>query len=193
MTVKRFGLQNILTHKNTLNSTECLCKQIQIKVYLKADVNSDKLLQTAAIFFTNKLLSETGYLLGVCRGGFHLHGLPLAARSGIQIYKMKNSSCPQRDSNSRPLDCEVLQWYITVHVSFNIEILFIVLLIYYYRAGDMILVLLFCVIMGLILNKAIQKNKTNHPISSSHPSATANIAKHYLKRGGGYETNGNII
>ena len=30
------------------------------------------------------------------------------------------------------------------------------------------------------------KNKTNHPISSnSHPLATANIAVHCLKRGGG--------
>ena len=28
---------------------------------------------------------------------FHLHGLPLAARSGSEIYKMKNSSYPKRD------------------------------------------------------------------------------------------------
>ena len=57
-------------------------------------------------FFSDELLSETGYWLGVCHGWFHLHGLPQAPRSGSEIYKTKNSSCPQRDSNSRPLDCE---------------------------------------------------------------------------------------
>ena len=70
-------------------------------IYLKADMNSDILLQTAAIFFSDELLSETGYWLGVCHGSFHLHGLPPAARSGSEIYKMNN---PQWDSNSRPLD-----------------------------------------------------------------------------------------
>ena len=45
----------------------------------------------------------TGYWLDVCHGWFHLHGLPRAARSGSESYKMKNS-CPQRDSNSQPLD-----------------------------------------------------------------------------------------
>ena len=76
---------------------------------LKADMNSDILLQTAAIFSSNELLSETGYWLGVCHGWFHLHGLPPAARSGSEIYKIKNSSCPQRDSNSRPLDFEAMK------------------------------------------------------------------------------------
>ena len=74
----------------------------------KANRNSDLPLQTAATFFSNELLSETGYGLGVCHCGFHLHGLPLAARSGSEIYKMKNSSCQQRDLNSRPLDCEAI-------------------------------------------------------------------------------------
>ena len=69
----------------------------------KADMNSDILLQTAAIFFPDELLSETGYWLSVCHGSFHLHGLPQAARSGSELYKTKNYSCPQRDSNSRPL------------------------------------------------------------------------------------------
>ena len=51
---------------------------------LKVDMNSDILLQTAAIFFSNELLSKTGYWLGVhvCYVWFRLHGLPLAARSG---------------------------------------------------------------------------------------------------------------
>ena len=41
-----------------------------------------------------------------------------------------------------------------------------------------------------IYNIWYTRNKTNHPISSNcHPSATANIAIHCLKRGGG----GNII
>ena len=71
-------------------------------------MNSHKRLQTAAIFFSDELLSETGYWLGVCHDWFHLHRLPLAARSGIEIYKMKNSSCPQRDSNSRPSDWEAI-------------------------------------------------------------------------------------
>ena len=36
------------------------------------------------------------------------------------------------------------------------------------------------------LPRVFLKNKTNHPISSnSHPSATANKAKHSLKIGGG--------
>ena len=74
----------------------------------KADMNSDKGLQTAAIFFSDELLSETWYWLGVCHGWFHLHRLPLAARSGSEIYKMKNSSYPQRDSNSRPSDWEAI-------------------------------------------------------------------------------------
>ena len=40
----------------------------------------------------------------------------------------------------------------------------------------------------LIPVKELYKNKTNHPISSnSHPSATANIAIHCLKRGSMYE------
>ena len=71
-------------------------------------MNSYIPLQTAAIFFSDDILSETGYWLGVCHGWFHLHGLPLAARSGSEIYKIKNSSCPQRDSNSRPLDREAI-------------------------------------------------------------------------------------
>ena len=76
----------------------------------KADMNSDILLLTAAIpvFFSIELLSETGYWLGVCHGGFHLHGLPPDVRSGSEIYKMKNSSCPQRDSNSRPLNSDAI-------------------------------------------------------------------------------------
>ena len=57
-------------------------------------------------YFYIELLSETGYWLDVCRGWFHLHELPQAARSGSEIYKMKNSSCPQRDLNSRPIDLE---------------------------------------------------------------------------------------
>ena len=76
--------------------------------YFKANMNSDIQLQTAAIFFSDELLSETGYWLGVCHGWFHLHRLPLAARSGSEICKMKNSSCPQRDSNSRPSDWEAI-------------------------------------------------------------------------------------
>ena len=60
-------------------------------LHLKADMNSDILLQTAAIFFSNELLSETGYWLSVCHGWFHLHGLPQAARSGSEVYKTKNS------------------------------------------------------------------------------------------------------
>ena len=31
-------------------------------------MNSDKPLQTAAIFFSDELLSETGYWLGACHG-----------------------------------------------------------------------------------------------------------------------------
>ena len=71
-------------------------------------MNSDIWLQTAAIFFSDELWSETGYWLGVCHGWFHLHRLTQAARSRSEIYKMKNSSCPQRDSNSRPLDWEAI-------------------------------------------------------------------------------------
>ena len=36
--------------------------------YLKANMNSDKPLQTAAIFFSDELLFETGYWLGACHG-----------------------------------------------------------------------------------------------------------------------------
>ena len=40
----------------------------------------------------------------------------------------------------------------------------------------------------------INKNKTNHPISSnSHPTATANIANTLPQNGEGYKTNGIII
>ena len=35
---------------------------------VKADMNSDTRLQTAAIFFSDELLSEIGYWLGVCHG-----------------------------------------------------------------------------------------------------------------------------
>ena len=76
--------------------------------FIKADMNSDIRLQTAAIFFSDELLSETGYWLCVCHGWFHLHRLPLAARSWSEIYKMKNSSCPHRDSISRPSDWEAI-------------------------------------------------------------------------------------
>ena len=62
---------------------------------VKANMNSEILLQTATIFFSIEPLSKTGYWVGVCHGGFHLHGLPRAARSGSENYKMKNS-CPQR-------------------------------------------------------------------------------------------------
>ena len=37
-------------------------------LYLKADMNSAILLQTAAILFSYELLSETRYWLGVCHG-----------------------------------------------------------------------------------------------------------------------------
>ena len=60
------------------------------------------------VIFCDELLSATGYWLGVCHGWFHLHGLPLAARNGSEIYKTKNTSCPKRDSNSRPFDCEAI-------------------------------------------------------------------------------------
>ena len=88
--------------KEIYPKTECMGS------VLKADMNSDIRLQMAAIFFSDELLSATGYWLGVCHGWFHLHRLPLAARSRSEIYKMKNSSCPQRDSNSRPLDWEAI-------------------------------------------------------------------------------------
>ena len=52
----------------------------------KVDMNSDKLLQTAAIFFSIEPLSKTWYWLDVCHGWFYLHGL----RS--ENYKMKNPS-----------------------------------------------------------------------------------------------------
>ena len=42
--------------------------QVKHRAYVKADMNSDILLQTAAIFFSNELLSETGYCLSVCHG-----------------------------------------------------------------------------------------------------------------------------
>ena len=58
------------------------------------------------LYFYIELLSETGYWLDVCHGWFHLHGRPQAARRGSDIYKMKNSSCPQWDLISRPLDLE---------------------------------------------------------------------------------------
>ena len=58
--------------------------------------------------FSNEPLYKTVYWLGVCHGWFHLHDLPLAARSGSEIYKMKNSSWPQRDLNVRPLNCEAI-------------------------------------------------------------------------------------
>ena len=49
-------------------------------------------------------------------------------------------------------------------------------------------------VYSIRIRKASYKNKTNHPISSnSHPSATANIVIHFLKREGGYKANGNII
>ena len=38
------------------------------KGVFKANMNSDKPLQTAAIFFSDELLSETGYWLGACHG-----------------------------------------------------------------------------------------------------------------------------
>ena len=72
--------------------------------FLKADMNSDRWQP----YFSNELLSETEYCLGVCHGWFNLRGLPQAARDRSEIYKMKNSSCPQWDSNSRPLDSEVI-------------------------------------------------------------------------------------
>ena len=61
-------------------------------------------------------LSIAGYWLGECHGWFHLHGLPQATRSWSENYKM-NKICPQRESNSRPLDCEattvtVRPWYL---------------------------------------------------------------------------------
>ena len=85
----------------------------------EAKMNSDISLQTTALFFFSiELLSETGYWLGVCHIWFHLHGLPQAARSGSENYKMKKFSCPQRDLNSRPLDGEAYvvtfrQWGLT--------------------------------------------------------------------------------
>ena len=47
---------------------------------------------------------------------------------------------------------------------------------------------------GRDLAQSYNLDKTNQPISSNnHPPATANIAKHCLKRGGGVKPNGNII
>ena len=47
----------------------------------KANMNSDILLHTAAIFFSIEPLSKTGYWLGVYHGCFHLQGLPKAVRN----------------------------------------------------------------------------------------------------------------
>ena len=101
-TSNTINLLKILQHKNTIrirtNKLLLYCDYYAPLLYdmslLKANMNSDIPLQTAAIFFSDELLSETGYWLGVCHGWFHLHGIPLAARSRSEIYKTKSTSRP---------------------------------------------------------------------------------------------------
>ena len=59
------------------------------------------------LIFCIEPLSLTWYLLGVFHGWFHLHGLTRAANIANWQLKNEKNSCPQRDSNWRPLDCEV--------------------------------------------------------------------------------------
>ena len=86
-----------------------MCRHIYnwsiVECGVKAKVSVILPMETAAIFFSREPLSKTGYWLGVCHGWFHLHWHPRSIRSESENYKMKNS-CPQRDSNSRPFDCE---------------------------------------------------------------------------------------
>ena len=58
---------------------------------LKADMNSDILLKTAAIFFSVEYISQTGYWLGLCHCWFHLQGLAWAVKisSRARITKWK--------------------------------------------------------------------------------------------------------
>ena len=86
-------------------------------------------------YFSIEPLSIMGYWLGECRGWFHMHGLPRAARSGSENYKMK-TFCPQRDSNSRPLDCDATTvwqwdvihfWQIKTYLGFSCAIYFCIL------------------------------------------------------------------
>ena len=46
----------------------CILIPLNLAYQIKADMNSDIPLQTTAIFFSNELLSETEYWLGVCYG-----------------------------------------------------------------------------------------------------------------------------
>ena len=61
-------------------------------IYIKDDINSDILLQTAAIYFSIEPVSKTGYWLGVWHGLFHLQGLTgdmrIASRARITKWKI---------------------------------------------------------------------------------------------------------
>ena len=72
---------------------------------VKGNMNSDILLETAAIFFLSNLFSKTLYWQSVRNCWVHFHGLTREEREP----RIKNKkSCPQWNSNSRPLDFEVI-------------------------------------------------------------------------------------
>ena len=48
---------------------------------VKANMNSDTLLQAATIFFSIEPLSKAGYWRGVCHGRFYLQGLTRALQN----------------------------------------------------------------------------------------------------------------
>ena len=60
--------ENLMSISRLFADDTSMSASSQDKNELKADMNSYILLQTAAIFFSNELLSETGYWLGVCHG-----------------------------------------------------------------------------------------------------------------------------
>ena len=82
------------------NMTQCRCWTGTLKLTWKWCTSWN-----GSHIFPIEPLSKTGYLLGVCHGLFNLHGPTQAARSTTEHYKMKKKKyCPERDSNSRPLD-----------------------------------------------------------------------------------------
>ena len=60
--------ENLMSISRLFADDTSMSASSQDKNELKADMNSYILLQTAAIFFSNELLAETGYWLDVCHG-----------------------------------------------------------------------------------------------------------------------------
>ena len=71
-------------------------------LYIKADMKSYILLETAAIFFLANLFPKQGISSEYVTANFIYMGLLGLQGAKTENYKMKHS-CPYRDSNSRPL------------------------------------------------------------------------------------------